>query len=212
MFLLDDHEIVRIGVRDLVNAEADMEVVGEVGSVASALGALRTVEADVALIDVRLGEDRDGIDACREIREQFPAVACIMLTSFDDDEARLHASEAGAAAFLLKQVRSNEIVETVRRVAAGSILLDSASIRMAKRRLEDDESSLVEQLTNRERQIFDLIGEGNTNRQIADALGVAEKTVKNYVTSMLLKLQIERRTEAAAMAARIDERRRKRFD
>lgn len=209
--LVDDHEIVRIGIRDLIEAEADITVVAEAEDAPHALSALRSVEVDVALIDVRLGESGSGIDVCRTISEQYAPIASVILTSFDDDQARLDASNAGAVAFLTKQIRSNEIVQTIRKVAGGAVLLDRATIRMAERRLSDDESALLNYLTDRERQIFNLIGIGQTNRQIADELGVAEKTVKNYVTSMLLKLGIERRTEAAAMAARIEERDRRRF-
>lgn len=211
VLLLDDHEIVRVGIRDLVQREEDIAVVAEAHDAASTFSALRSVAVDVALIDVRLGDEVSGLDVCRQVRDSYDSVACVILTSFDDDQARLEAREAGAVAFLTKQIRSNEIVETIRKVAAGSVLLDNAAVRMAQRRLDGDEATLLDQLTDRERQIFDLIGKGQTNKQIAASLGVAEKTVKNYITSMLLKLQIERRTEAAAMAARIEERQRRRF-
>ena len=210
VFLVDDHEIVRIGVRDLVEAEADMTVVGEAGDTSTALHLLDTCQTDVAVIDVRLGED-SGITTCREIRERLPQVACVMLTSFDDDQALLEAAEAGASGFLLKQVRSNEIVETIRKVSQGAQLLDDAVVRLTENRLRGEEAGQLDQLTAQERRVFDLIGDGMTNRQIADELFVAEKTVKNYVTSMLAKLQLTRRTEAAAMSARVSERERRRF-
>lgn len=210
VFLVDDHEIVRIGVRDLVEAEEDMTVVGEAGDTSTTLHLLDTCQTDVAVIDVRLGDD-SGIATCKEIRARLPHVACIMLTSFDDDQALLEAAEAGASGFLLKQVRSNEIVESIRKVSQGAQLLDDAVVRLTENRLRSEEAGQLGQLTAQERRVFDLIGDGKTNRQIAEELFVAEKTVKNYVTSMLAKLQLTRRTEAAAMAARIVERERRRF-
>ena len=141
-----------------------------------------------------------------------PELIRVILTSFDDDQAKVEAAEAGASAFLLKQVRGNEIVESIRKVAEGANLLDSAEVRMAQRRLHDGDGGLIETLTERERQALMLIGRGYTNRQIADELFVAEKTVKNYVTSMLAKLQLERRTEAAALVVRLEERDRRRFE
>lgn len=210
VFLVDDHEIVRIGVRDLVEAEADMTVVGEAGDTATAMHLLDTCDTDVAVIDIRLGEE-SGIATCRQILGRKPEVACVMLTSFDDDQALLDAAEAGASGFLLKQVRSNEIVETIRKVSQGAQLLDDAVVRLTENRLRGEEAGQLAQLTGQERRVFDLIGDGKTNRQIAEELFVAEKTIKNYVTSMLAKLQLTRRTEAAAMAARIVERERRRF-
>jgi DNA-binding NarL/FixJ family response regulator len=210
VLLLDDHEIVRVGVRDLVDSEDDMTVVAEAGDAATALRLLASTPVDVAVIDVRLGE-QSGLDACRSIRGEFPGTACVILTSFDDDEALIEAADAGAVAFLLKQVRSNEIVDSIRKAAKGQVMLDAATVRLAKQRLGSTESALLDQLTEQERRVFDLIGQGKTNRQIGDELFVAEKTVKNYVTSMLNKLQLQRRTEAAALATRIEERRRRRF-
>lgn len=211
VYLLDDHEIVRRGIRDLVSADPAIEVVGDSGSLAEMLADLSSLDVDVAVIDVRLGEE-DGIDACRAVGEAHPELIRVILTSFDDDQAKVEAAEAGASAFLLKQVRGNEIVESIRKVAEGANLLDSAEVRMAQRRLHDGDGGLIETLTERERQALMLIGRGYTNRQIADELFVAEKTVKNYVTSMLAKLQLERRTEAAALVVRLEERDRRRFE
>lgn len=211
VYLLDDHEIVRVGIRELVDAESDMAVVGDTGSAHTALLELADLDVHIAVVDVRLGDEADGIAVCGEITSRHPNVKCLILTSFDDDQARLEAAEAGAAAFLLKQVRGNEIVETIRNVAAGAQPLDTVSVRQARRRLDGGEA-LLDQLTAREQQILKLIGDGRTNKEIGAELFVAEKTVKNYITSLLAKLQMERRTEAAALAARIDERRRKRFE
>lgn len=211
VYLLDDHEIVRRGIRDLVSADPAIEVVGDSGSLAEMLADLSSLDVDVAVIDVRLGEE-DGIDACRAVGEAHPELIRVILTSFDDDQAKVEAAEAGASAFLLKQVRGNEIVESIRKVADGANLLDGAEVRMAQRRLHDGDGGLIETLTERERQALMLIGRGYTNRQIADELFVAEKTVKNYVTSMLAKLQLERRTEAAALVVRLEERDRRRFE
>lgn len=210
VFLLDDHEIVRIGVADLIDNEPDMEVVGQADEAAEAVRMIGSLQPDVALLDVRL-QAGNGIEVCRQVTERHPNVACVMLTSFDDDHALLEAAEAGAAAFVLKQVRRNEIVSSIRKVAGGAVLLDAATVRMGRQRLEGDEETQLEHLTDQERRVFDLIGEGCTNRQIAEQLFVAEKTVKNYVTSMLAKLNLHRRTEAAAMAARIEERDRQRY-
>ncbi|MFT7598071.1 MAG: two-component system response regulator DevR [Acidimicrobiales bacterium] len=211
VFLLDDHEIVRRGVADLVNAEADLEVVGEAGSAAETLAAVARAKPDVAVLDVRL-EDGNGIEVCREIRSQFPDVACLILTSFADDQALVDASMAGAAGYVLKQIRSNDLVESIRKAATGAQLLDSATVRHALQRVKNSDVGLVDSLTPQEHKIFDLIGEGYSNRQIADELFLAEKTVKNYVSNMLAKLGMSRRTEAAAFAARLEERQRRKYD
>jgi two-component system response regulator DevR len=211
VFLLDDHEIVRRGVADLIDAEADMVVVGQWGG---AVGAVEQIEAsapDVAVIDVRLG-DGSGIEVCRDIRSSRPEVGCLILTSFSDDQALVDASLAGAAGYLLKQVRGNRIVEAIRAVAGGALLLDSATVRLALRRLRESEPGTVAELTAREREILDLIGEGRSNRQIATELFLAEKTVKNYVSNLLAKLGMQRRSEAAAFVARVEERARHRFE
>ncbi len=210
VFLLDDHEVVRRGVADLVETEPDMTVVGEASSSAETLSEVKRCQPDVAVLDVRLG-DGNGITVCRESRSAHPDVACLILTSFDDDRAIVDAAMAGAAGFVLKQIRSNDLIESIRRVASGAQLLDSAATRMAMERLKASEGGVLDTLTEQERRVFDLIGEGYSNRQIADELFLAEKTIKNYVSNMFAKLGIVRRTEAAALAARLEERNRRRY-
>jgi len=204
VFLLDDHEIVRRGVRDMLEAEPDMTVVGEAGTAASALARIPALRPDVAVLDVRL-PDGDGVSVCREIRSKMPGVACLMLTSFGDDEALFDAIMAGAAGYVLKQIRGTDLVGAVRTVAAGRSLLDpdAASRVMAKMRDQAHRSDPLAALTGQERKILELIGEGLTNRQIGERLFLAEKTVKNYVSALFAKLGMERRTQAAAYAARI---------
>jgi DNA-binding NarL/FixJ family response regulator len=207
VFLLDDHDVVRRGLRDLLEAEDDIEVVGEADTAELARRRISALRPDVAVLDVRL-PDGDGVEVCRDVRSAHPEVACLMLTSFSDDEALFDAVMAGAAGYLLKQVRENDLVTAVRTVAAGGSLMDPTTIQNVLNRVkagtEDDQRLGV--LTAQERKIFDLIGEGHTNRQIGDEVFLAEKTVKNYVSSILMKLGMERRTEAAAFAARVDER------
>ena len=211
VFLLDDHEVVRRGLTDLVNAEPDLEVVGEAGSAAETLPAVARCKPDVAVLDVRL-EDGNGIETCRDIRSAHPEIACLILTSFDDDQALIDAAMAGASGYVLKQIRSNDLIESIRKVATGAQLLDSATVRLAVQRVKESDTGLVATLTAQEHRIFELIGDGYSNRQIADELFLAEKTVKNYVSNMLSKLGMSRRTEAAAFAARLDERERRRYD
>jgi DNA-binding NarL/FixJ family response regulator len=208
VFLLDDHEIVRRGVRDLLDAEPDIEVVGEAGTVAQALDRLPLAEPDVAVLDVQL-PDGSGVDVCREVRSTRPELVCLMLTSFTDDEAMVEAIVAGAAGYLLKQVRGSDIVDAVRRVASGQSLLDpQATARVIERlRRGPEEDERLRDLTHQERKILGLLADGLTNRQIADELFLAEKTVKNYVSNLLSKMGMSRRTEAAVYAARLDERR-----
>ena len=206
VFLLDDHEVVRAGVAAVLDSEPDMEVVGEGDTAAGALEVVSACAPDVAVLDVRLG-DGSGIAVCADIRAHHPNIACLMLTSFDDDQAIVDAWTAGAAGFVIKQIKGNALVDSIRRVANGDVLLDDAEARMAARRIDESGLGDLARLTPQERRIFDLIGEGRTNRQIADELFLAEKTVKNYVSNMLAKLGMSRRTEAAALAARIDERR-----
>ncbi len=177
VFLLDDHEIVRRGVKDLLEAEADITVIGEAGTAASALARIPALRPDVAVLDVRL-PDGDGVSVCRDIRSRMPEVACLMLTSFGDDEALFDAIMAGAAGYVLKQIRGTDLVGARR-------------------------SDPLAALTGQERKILELIGEGLTNRQIGERLFLAEKTVKNYVSALFAKLGMERRTQAAAYAARI---------
>ena len=211
VFLLDDHEIVRRGLAGLINAEPDMEVVGEASAAAEALGEIRRCEPDVAVLDVRLG-DGNGIEVCREVRAEHPDLPCLILTSFADDQALLEAAMAGAAGYVLKEIRSNELIVSIRKVASGAQLLDDAEVRMRMRRVRDTEAGMLAELTPQERRIFDLIGEGMSNRQIADELHLAEKTVKNYISNLFAKLGVTRRTQAAAMAVRVEEQQRRRFE
>lgn len=199
VFLVDDHEIVRRGVADLINAEADLEVVGEASTVRQALGRIAATRPDVAVLDVRL-PDGSGIDLCRDIRSAHPEVQCLMLTAYDDDEASYTAVLAGAAGYVLKDIRGTGLIDSIRTVAAGRSLVDPALpqrvvVHATQGRTPDSELSL------RERQVLDLIAEGLTNRQIAERLELAEKTVKNYVSSLLAKLGMERRTQAAVYGA-----------
>ena len=207
VFLLDDHEIVRTGLRSLLESTDDLEVVGEAGTVAEALNRIPALRPDVAILDVRL-PDGSGVEVCRDIRDRLPATACIMLTSYADDEALFASIMAGASGYVLKQVGGNSLVDDVRRVAAGESLLDPALTDRVLRRLREgpEEELLLATLTGQERRILDLIAEGMTNRQIAEAMFLAEKTVKNYVSNLLTKLGMERRTQAATYATRIHER------
>ncbi len=204
VFLLDDHEIVRRGVRELLEAESDIIVVGEAGTASSALARIPALRPDVAVLDVRL-PDGDGVSVCRDIRSRMPEVACLMLTSFGDDEALFDAIMAGAAGYVLKQIRGTDLVGAVRTVASGRSLLDpeAAARVMARMRDQSRRSDPLAALTGQERKILELIGEGLTNRQIGERLFLAEKTVKNYVSALFAKLGMERRTQAAAYAARL---------
>jgi DNA-binding NarL/FixJ family response regulator len=208
VFLLDDHEIVRRGLRELLETEDDLTVVGEAGSAADAYERIAETPPDVAMLDVRL-PDGNGVEVCREIRSRHPEVQCLMLTSFADDEALFSAIMAGAAGYLLKQIRGPDLVDAIRRVGRGESLLDPAVTARVLERLRtkpaEDELSA---LTDQERKILDLVAEGLTNRQIGERIYLAEKTVKNYVSNMLTKLGMSRRTEAAAYAARLAERKR----
>jgi DNA-binding NarL/FixJ family response regulator len=207
VFLLDDHEVVRRGIRDLLESEDDLEVVGEAGTAEEAYGRIPATTPDVAVLDMRL-PDGDGIDVCREIRSRHPEIACIMLTSFADDDAVYAAILAGAAGYLLKQVRGNDLVDAIRKVAGGASLLDPAvTTRVLERLRHKDDDDPLAALTDQERTILELIAEGLTNRQIGERMFLAEKTVKNYVSNMFSKLGMSRRTEAAAYAARLSERR-----
>jgi len=207
VFLLDDHEVVRRGLRELLESEVDMEVVGEAGTAEEAYGRIPATSPNVAVLDVQL-PDGSGVDVCREIRSRHPEIACIMLTSFADDEAVYAAIMAGAAGYVLKQVRGNDLVEGIRRVATGESLLDPAvTTRVLERLRNRDDTNELSALTDQERKILDLIGEGLTNREIGERMFLAEKTVKNYVSNLFSKLGMSRRTEAAAYAARLSERR-----
>lgn len=207
VFLLDDHEVVRAGLRSLIDASEDLTVVGEAGTAADALARIPALQPDVAVLDIRL-PDGSGVEVCREVQTRAPDTACVMLTSYADDEALLAAVVAGAAGFLLKQVTGTDLVGDIRRVGEGQSLLDPALRDRARRQLRSDTQGdpRLASLTPRERRILDLITEGKTNRQIADDLYLAEKTVKNYVSNLLAKLGMERRTQAATFAARLAER------
>jgi DNA-binding NarL/FixJ family response regulator len=204
VFLLDDHEVVRRGVRDLLESEPDIEVIGEAGTAASALARIPALRPDVAILDVRL-PDGDGVSVCREIRSKMPEVACLMLTSFGDDEALFDAIMAGAAGYVLKQIRGTDLVGAVRTVASGQSMLDprAASQLMARLRDTSVKRDPLAGLSGQERRILELIGEGLTNRQIGERMFLAEKTVKNYVSALFAKLGMERRTQAAAYAVRV---------
>jgi two-component system response regulator DevR len=207
VFLLDDHEIVRRGVKELLETEGDLEVVGEAGTAAEALARIPPTRPDVAVLDVRL-PDGDGVQVCREIRSAHPEVQCLMLTSFADDEALFQAIMAGASGYVLKQIKGADVVEAVRSVAAGRSLLDpSVTARVLERlRKGSEEDELLARLSPQERNILRLIADGLTNRQIAEQVHLAEKTVKNYVSNLLAKLGMERRTQAAVYAARLGAR------
>ena len=199
VFLLDDHELVRRGVRELLEGEGDIEVVGEASTAAEALARVPAVRPDVAVLDVRL-PDGDGVTVCRDLRSQFPDLACLMLTSFSDDDALLGAVMAGAAGYVLKDIRGGDLVGAVRTVAGGGSLLDARSTAHVLSRLREKKAvDPLDVLTEQERKILDLIGEGLTNRQIGERMYLAEKTVKNHVSSVLSKLGLQRRTQAAVL-------------
>ena len=203
VFLLDDHEIVRRGLCDLIDSEPDLSVVGEAGSVAEALNRIPLSSPRVAVLDVQLG-DGTGIEVCRDIRSSHPEIACLMLTSYADDEALMDSVVAGASGYVLKQVRGNDLLDGIRRVAAGQSLLDPAVTARVIERLRrgPEEDARLSTLTPREGEILSLLADGLTNRQIGEALNLAEKTVKNNVSNVLMKLGMERRTQAAVYAAR----------
>jgi DNA-binding NarL/FixJ family response regulator len=204
VFLLDDHEIVRQGVRDLLEVQPDIRVIGEAGTAASALARIPALRPDVAILDVRL-PDGDGVSVCRDVRSQMPEVACLMLTSVDDDEALFNAIMAGAAGFVMKDIRGTDLVGAVRTVAAGQSMLDPTAASHLMTRLRDAATKRdpLEGLTKQERRLLELIGEGLTNRQIGERMFLAEKTVKNYASVLFQKLGMERRAQAAVYAARI---------
>ena len=208
VFLLDDHEVVRQGVRALLEDSGGIQVVGEASTAADAVARIRALRPRVAVLDVRL-PDGNGVEVCREVRSYDPTIACLMLTSYSDDEALFEAIMAGASGYVLKQIRGNELVSAVRRVATGESLLDPAITGQVLRRLREPapEDERLARLSDQERRILDLIAEGRTNRHIAQQLNLAEKTIKNYVSSLLAKLGMERRTEAAVFAARLDAQR-----
>jgi DNA-binding NarL/FixJ family response regulator len=202
VFLLDDHEIVRQGLRGLIDVEDDLTVIGEAGTAEEALHRIPATQPDVAVLDVRL-PDGDGVEVCREVRSRFPEVNCLMLTSFADDEALFSAIMAGAAGYLLKQVAGTDLIGAVRTVAAGGSLLDPKATALVLERLrkgDEPDDPRYESLSPQERRILELVADGLTNRQIGAEMYLAEKTVKNYVSSLLHKLGLGRRTEAAVYA------------
>lgn len=207
VFLLDDHEVVRAGVRGLLEADGGIEVVGEAGTAEEAIRRVPALRPDVAVLDVRL-PDGDGVEVCRELRSRMPELRCLMLTSFADDDALFAAIMGGASGYVLKQIRGTELVSSITRVGRGESLIDPALMKRVLDRLRTgpEQDERLERLSEQERRILDLLAEGLTNRQIAERLFLAEKTVKNYVSNLLSKLGMSRRTEAAAFAARIDER------
>ncbi len=204
VFLLDDHEIVRRGVRELLETEPGFTVVGEGSTAAEAIARIPALRPDVAVLDVRL-PDGDGVSVCREVRSRMPELACLMLTSYADDDALFEAIMAGAAGYVLKQVRGADLVHAVRTVASGQSMLDPRSTARIMDRLRANAAKRdpLAGLTDQERRILDLIGEGLTNRQIGERLHLAEKTVKNYVSSLLAKLGMERRVQAAVLATEL---------
>ncbi|BCJ74656.1 DNA-binding response regulator [Catellatospora sp. IY07-71] len=206
MFLLDDHEVVRRGLSDLLQADGDIEVVGESGSAAEAVRRIPALRPDVAVLDARL-PDGSGIDVCRDVRSVDPDIKGLILTSYEDDEALFAAIMAGAAGYVLKQIRGTDLVDAVRRVAAGQSLLDPAvTLRVLERiRNPQHQPDQLKSLTEQERKILGYVADGLTNRQIAAQMFLAEKTVKNYVSSLLAKLGLERRTQAAILAVKLRE-------
>jgi DNA-binding NarL/FixJ family response regulator len=207
VFLLDDHEILRLGVRELLSAEPDIDVIGEAGTAASALARLPALRPDVAVLDVRL-PDGDGVAVCREIRSKLPETACLMLTAYGDDRALLGAIMAGAAGYVTKQTCGADLVSAVRAVASGQSTLDPQASRQVMDRLRNHmaDADPVAGLSAQEKRVLELIGEGLTNRQIAERMFLAEKTVKNYVSALLTKLGMHRRSQAAAFVARLGNR------
>jgi len=210
VFLLDDHEVVRRGVRDLLDDEPDISVVGEGSTVEQAMVRVPALRPQVAVLDVRL-PDGDGVTVCRELRSRLPELACLMLTSFDEEEALLDSIMAGASGYVLKQIQGSDLVSAVRTVAAGQSLLDpSATTRLMARlrggQQQEEEPDPLPGLTDREREILALIGEGLTNRQIGQRLFLAEKTVKNHISRLLAKLGVERRIQAAVIATQAQDR------
>ena len=207
IFLLDDHEVVRRGVAELLRSEPGFEIVGEASTAAEAVARIPALKPDVAVLDVRL-PDGNGVEVCREVRSRVPALACLMLTSFADDEALFDAIMAGASGYVLKQIRGNDLIDAVHRIAAGESLLDPSATAKVLDRIRRGEHTdpRLESLTEQERRILELIGEGLTNREIGERMFLAEKTVKNYVSNLLAKMGMERRTQVAAYAAKLEQR------
>ncbi len=211
VFLVDDHEVVRRGVHEMLSMEPDIEVVGEAGTAAEATARIPMTRPDVAVLDVRL-PDGSGVEVCREVRSRDESIKCLMLTSYADDEALFDAIMAGASGYVLKAIRSSELLAAVRDVAAGKSLLDPVATQRVLERLRgggDEGDERLARLTDQERRILALIGDGLTNRAIGEELSLAEKTIKNYVSSLLAKLGMERRSQAAAFVARRNAERRR---
>lgn len=202
VFLLDDHEVVRKGVAALLGTNPDITVVGEASTAAEALARVPELRPDVAVLDVRL-PDGDGVQVCRDLRAGMPDLKCLMLTSYSDDEALFESVMAGAAGYVLKEVRGGDLVRAIRTVAQGGSLLDSTATTQVLARLRTGPTDRLADLTEQERKVLELIGEGLTNRQIAERLFLAEKTVKNYVSNLLAKLGMRRRTQAAVLATEL---------
>ncbi|GHJ13049.1 MULTISPECIES: response regulator [unclassified Micromonospora] len=204
VFLLDDHEVVRRGLADLLTSSGDIEVVGESGLAQEAARRIPALRPDVAILDARL-PDGNGIDVCRDVRAVDSSIKGLILTSYEDDEALFAAIMAGAAGYVLKQIRGTDLVDAVRRVAAGQSLLDPAITTRVLERIRSgvEQPRELKSLTEQERRILEYVAEGLTNREIAGKMFLAEKTVKNYVSSVLAKLGLERRTQAAVLATRL---------
>jgi two-component system response regulator DevR len=204
VFLVDDHEVVRRGVADLLEAHEDLEVVGDAGSVAEALARIPALTPEVAVLDVRL-PDGTGVELCRELRSRMPDLRCLMLTSYTDEQAMFDAVLAGASGFVIKDVRGNDIVHAVREVGAGRSLLDgrAATALMSRLRGRAEAVDPLAELTEKEREVLDHIGKGLTNREIGVQMFLAEKTVKNYVSALLAKLGMQRRVQAAVLANQV---------
>ncbi len=205
VFLVDDQEVVRAGTQLFIDAADDLEVVGEAASVAEALIRIPLAMPDVAVLDVRL-PDGDGVELCREIRSSWPEITCLMLTTYDDDEALFAAIMAGAAGYVLKGIPGRQLAEAIRKVGAGESLLDPLSTKAVLERLRSGEQTddRLGSLSQQERRVLDLIADGLTNRQIAAAMSLSDKTIKNYVTSLMAKLGVRSRTEAAVYITRAE--------
>lgn len=204
IFIVDDHEIVRRGLIDLIQSEEDLEIVGQAGTVTTALKELKDLEVDVAILDVRL-PDGSGVELCREIKSLYPMVKILMITSFLDDEALLGAVLGGAQGYVIKDIKNLELLKSIRLIAGGGTLLDSKTVGSVTNRLRQisNPASEIYELTEQEQRVLELIGQGLTNRQIATSMFLAEKTVKNYVSSLLAKLGLQRRTQVAGLAVRL---------
>jgi len=204
VFLLDDHEMVREGIRNFLEIDDDIEVVGQAATVAEALTRIPLTKPDVAILDVRL-DDGSGIEVCREIRSNHPEITCLMLTSFSDDEALYASVMAGAAGYVLKQIRAHDLIDDVKKVAGGASLMDPRAVARVVERIVNPPKALtsLDLLSPQELRLLDFVAQGLTNRQIAESMFLSEKTVKNYMTGLLTKLQMNNRTEAAIFATKL---------